>query len=123
MTNHDVALLWMADVVNRLHEAWPERTSLTLAQTLEATNASPPANKQEKLWCDLWLWLVEEGLVRIKQEQLEQLAGPRITYFGWRIDMAVLTAKGLDAVCSIAQPATPEISLGNRIIISHSEAG
>lgn len=109
MTNHDVALAWMADVVTRLHEAWPERITLTLDQTLEATAMRPPANREEKLWADLWLWLVEEGLVRIKQEQLEQLAG--IRRFVRRIDMAVLTAKGLEAVRNIAQPATAAVHL------------
>ena len=109
MTNHEVALLWMAAALTRLGEAWPSRISLSLQETVAATGAVPIIPK-EKLWSDLWLWLVEEELVRIKPEQMKELSGMRITV-GQHIDMAVLTAKGLDALRNMARPKSDEVSL------------
>jgi hypothetical protein len=109
MTNHEVALVWMATVLTRLGEAWPSRTSLILQETVVATGAVPIIPK-EKLWSDLWLWLVEEGLVRIKPEHTKELSGVRITV-EQRIDMAVLTAKGLDALRNMARPKSDEVDL------------
>jgi hypothetical protein len=94
MTNHDAALLWATDVLKRLYEAWPERISLTMEQTLVATGARL-RTREEKVWHDLWLWLVEEGLVRIEPEQVKQISKRHVA-IEQRIDAAVLTGKGLD---------------------------
>ena len=111
MTNHEVTLLWMANILARLGEAWPARISLTLQGTLDATDAHPTIPPQ-KLWCDLWLWLLEERLVRIKPENEAQLSGFRRSV-GQYIDLAVLTAKGLDTLRNAPGPKTDEVSLGH----------
>ncbi len=107
MTNHEVALLWTADVLHRLEKAWPERISLSLEQTLAATGARLPTGEQ-KVWCDLWRWLAQEGLVRIEPEQMEQLSGPRTSLVGDCIHLAVLTDKGLDSLQGTAKSKTRE---------------
>jgi hypothetical protein len=37
MTNREVGLIWMADVLARLYEAWPARVELELHETMKST--------------------------------------------------------------------------------------
>ena len=111
MTNREVGLIWMADVLTRLHDAWPERLTLYMKQTITDTGVKP-SSRYDKLWCDLWLWLVDEGLVRIKSNDQDQPARSRRDLLGQRVEMAVLTAKGFDALRNMTKQrqaeATPD---------------
>ena len=102
MTNREVALIWMAHILRHLYSAWPMRVSLKMDQTLTATGVGLKVNQQNnQLWSDLWLWMAEEGLVRIDTNEDGHSLEKRITG-------AVLTSKGLEALDLSANTSSQE---------------
>jgi hypothetical protein len=97
MNNRELGLIWMADILSRLYETWPQQIFIEPWPTISATGVTPEGpHNMVILWDDLWVWLYEEGVVRFDRGADRRL----ITRGG--IPSAVLTAKGFEA---LHQPA------------------
>jgi hypothetical protein len=85
MTNREIALVWMADVLGRLYDTWPGQVTLDPYVTIEETGVTPDGQFETiKLWTDLFTWLEREGMIHKIQRDLGDSA----------INDVVLTAKG-----------------------------
>jgi hypothetical protein len=62
MKNREIAVIWMADILARLYDAWPEETTLKMKDTIDGTRIT--CEKDAKVWSNLGQWLEEEGIIR-----------------------------------------------------------
>jgi hypothetical protein len=62
LTNREIGLVWMADILARLYDTWPGLVTLELQDTVAATGVQP-ANEEaaHELWFNLGQWLEAEG--------------------------------------------------------------
>jgi len=104
MNNREISEVWMADILSRLYDTWPQQVTMDIAATVDATKVAPEGQREIlKVWSDLWRWLNAEGIVRMRPERGDT---PQIHY-------AVLTAKGFEALKK-SVPGTGE-SVGQKL--------
>jgi hypothetical protein len=96
MTNREIALVWMADVLGRLYDTRPEQVALDPYVTINETGVTPEGQLETiKLWVDLFTWLECEGVIHKPQKDLGSVI----------INDVVLNSKGFGL---LGEPA-PEV--------------
>jgi hypothetical protein len=102
MKNREIAQIWMAEILARLYDAWPEQTTLKVKDTIDVTGIT--CEKNEKLWSDLGQWLEAEDLIRRATGTLDSVD----------FRHAVLTARGSEILGKPVPPGT-ETTLGTQL--------
>ena len=88
MSNREIALAWLADLLSQLYENWPKRIDLDPMKTMERVGLHPESSAEMiELWLALGRGLQEEGIVRVGPKPLGRslLRGAVLTMKGFHL--------------------------------------
>jgi hypothetical protein len=109
ISNREIGDIWTGYILGVLFEKHPKSIDLVYKSTYEFTGVYPNDDDPEEMWRDLIDWLVREGFIRFKDEQIgtEQ----ELIYSG-----VSLTLKGYHTLGATPAHLSEHKSVGERLV-------